>query len=401
MGTPRPSRRETLFSFRRGAERSAPSATDPRRKRPPRVFAVHSVRFASRAGAMSAAPLLARGLVCVASAEIGSQGARKPRRSATSSRPATVPDCGPPTVAEVNALAEFIARADRLLVITGAGVSTESNVPDYRSPNGAYSTGFKPMTHQEFMRSEKNQSRYWARSFAGWEEFAERTVPNAAHYALADAQKRGQVWRLITQNVDRLHHAAGSEDALELHGTTHEVICVACGDARRRRRFQLELRDANPTLVPEATNADDKHGKQTTNETERPEIFRRRPDGDVELDRDRGVGDFVVPRCRACGGGPLKPRVVFFGDAVEPETHRAATAASDGADAVLVVGSSVSTFSAFRLVRDAARRDVPVAILTKGETRADALAALKVERLAGQTLPLVLERARVFETYGY
>ena len=266
---------------------------------------------------MSAAPLLARGLVCVASAEIGGQGARKPRRSATSSRLATVPDCGPPTVAEVNALAEFIARADRLLVITGAGVSTESNVPDYRSPNGAYSTGFKPMTHQEFMRSEKNQSRYWARSFAGWEEFAERTVPNAAHYALADAQKRGQVWRLITQNVDRLHHAAGSEDALELHGTTHEVICVACGDARRRRRFQLELRDANPTFA-EATNASisrDSDGKQTTNEGGRP---RRRPDGDVELDRDRGVGDFVVPRCRACGGGPLKPRVVFFGDAVEP-----------------------------------------------------------------------------------
>ena len=334
---------------------------------------------------MSAAPLLARGLVCVASAEIGSQGARKPRRSATSSRPATVPDCGPPTVAEVNALAEFIARADRLLVITGAGVSTESNVPDYRSPNGAYSTGFKPMTHQEFMRSEKNQSRYWARSFAGWEEFAERTVPNAAHYALADAQKRGQVWRLITQNVDRLHHAAGSEDALELHGTTHEVICVACGETRRRRRFQLELRDANPKFIASpATNAEN-----------------RRPDGDVELDRDQSVGDFVVPRCRACGGGPLKPRVVFFGDAVEPETHRAATDMSDGADAVLVVGSSVSTFSAFRLVRDAARRDVPVAILTKGETRADALAALKVERLAGQTLPLVLERARVFETYGY
>ena len=347
---------------------------------------------------MSAAPLLARGLV-VASAKIG-PGSQK-RTSRPSASFPTVPECGPPTVTEVNALAEFVARAERLLVITGAGVSTESNVPDYRSPNGAYSTGFKPMTHQEFMRSEKNQSRYWARSFAGWEEFAERTVPNAAHYALADAQKRGQVWRLITQNVDRLHHAAGSEDALELHGTTHEVICVACGDARRRRRFQLELRDANPTLVPEATNADDKHGKQTTNETERPEIFRRRPDGDVELDRDRGVGDFVVPRCRACGGGPLKPRVVFFGDAVEPETHRAATAASDGADAVLVVGSSVSTFSAFRLVRDAARRDVPVAILTKGETRADALAALKVERLAGQTLPLVLERASVFETYGY
>ena len=110
---------------------------------------------------------------------------------------------------------------------------------------------------------------------------------------------------------------------------------------------------------------------------------------------------FVVPDCRACGAGPLKPRVVFFGDSVEPATHRAAKAASDGADAVLVVGSSVSTFSAFRLVRDAARRNVPVAILTKGETRADALASVKVERLAGQTLPLVMERALEMEKYGY
>ena len=338
---------------------------------------------------MSAAPLLARGLVCVASAEIGGQGARKPRRSATSSRPATVPDCGPPTVAEVNALAEFIARADRLLVITGAGVSTESNVPDYRSPNGAYSTGFKPMTHQEFLKGARQQARYWARAFVGWRRFAECTVPNAAHYALADAQRRGQVWRLITQNVDRLHHAAGSEDALELHGTTHEVVCVACGDVRHRRRFQLELRDANPAFAVSAAVSETSFSENKT-----------RPDGDVEL-AAAAYETFVVPDCRACGAGPLKPRVVFFGDSVEPATHRAAKAASDGADAVLVVGSSVSTFSAFRLVRDAARRNVPVAILTKGETRADALASVKVERLAGQTLPLVMERALEMEKYGY
>ena len=335
---------------------------------------------------MSAAPLLARGLV-VASAKIG-PGSQK-RTSRPSASFPTVPECGPPTVTEVNALAEFVARAERLLVITGAGVSTESNVPDYRSPNGAYSTGFKPMTHQEFLKGARQQARYWARAFVGWRRFAECTVPNAAHYALADAQRRGQVWRLITQNVDRLHHAAGSEDALELHGTTHEVVCVACGNTRHRRRFQLELRDANPAFAVSETVAGRLSSEKKT-----------RPDGDVELAAD-AYETFVVPDCRACGAGPLKPRVVFFGDAVEPETHRAATAASDGADAVLVVGSSVSTFSAFRLVRDAARRNVPVAILTKGDTRADALAALKVERLAGQTLPLVMERARQLEIYGY
>ena len=127
---------------------------------------------------MSAAPLFARGLVVAsASVEIGPVS-KKPRPATSPRRLPTVPDCGPPTAAEVDALAEFVARADRLLVITGAGASTESNVPDYRSPNGAYSTGFKPMTHQEFMRSEQNQKRYWARSFAGWRAFAERTVPN-------------------------------------------------------------------------------------------------------------------------------------------------------------------------------------------------------------------------------
>lgn len=347
---------------------------------------------------MSAAPLFARGLVVAsASVEIGPVS-KKPRPATSPRRLPTVPDCGPPTAAEVDALAEFVARADRLLVITGAGASTESNVPDYRSPNGAYSTGFKPMTHQEFMRSEQNQKRYWARSFAGWRAFAERTVPNAAHHALADAQRHGQVWRLITQNVDRLHHAAGSEDALELHGTTHETVCVACGDVRDRRRFQQELRTLNPRFT-EAVDASERnaHGK------EKSFMTKTRPDGDVELANASAaiVNDFVVPRCARCGGGPVKPRVVFFGDAVEPATHHAATSMSDGADAVLVVGSSVSTFSAFRLVRDAARRNVPIAILTKGETRADALAEIKVERLAGQTLPLVVERARALEMYGY
>ena len=230
---------------------------------------------------------------------------------------------------------------------------------------------------------------------------AERTVPNAAHYALADAQKRGQVWRLITQNVDRLHHAAGSEDALELHGTTHAGRRRR-GDARRRRRFQL---------ASYATRSDIQRRRRTRVSREtRTENKRRTKAVDRGADRTAtsssiAIAASVISSCRAARVRRRAAQAarVFFGDAPSRRRDRAATAASDGADAVLVVGSSVSTFSAFRLVRDAARRDVPVAILTKGETRADALAALKVERLAGQTLPLVLgaPTSSVFETYGY
>ena len=302
------------------------------------------------------------------------------RESAVPSRrrPLTAPDCDDATAEEVRALADFISRSERLLVITGAGVSTESSVPDYRSPRGSYSVGFKPMTHQDFLRADENRRRYWARSFVGWKRFAERTRPNPAHDALAALQREGHVWRLITQNVDRLHHAAGSEDVLELHGTTHEVICLACGVVSPRRRMQKILERLNPDLIdaaealagaPIRVPADESDEADGSDDSVR---FRaaQRPDGDAEIDARRAA-TFEVPPCASCGGGPLKPRVVFFGDGVPAPVVAEATAASEGADAVLVVGSSVSTFSAFRLVRDAAARGAPVAVLTAGETRVD------------------------------
>ena len=184
---------------------------------------------ASAAGGAGGAegPLLSK---AIASATSGGWGKR---------RPSTAPqDCPQATPTELRALADFISSSSRLLVITGAGVSTESSIPDYRSKNGAYSTGFKPMTHQDFMRNDANRRRYWARSFVGWKRFAEQTSPNPAHVALSELQREGYVMTLITQNVDRLHHAAGSTDALELHGTTHEVVCMACGDVTPRRALQ-------------------------------------------------------------------------------------------------------------------------------------------------------------------
>ena len=333
------------------------------------------------------------------------------RESAVPSRrrPLTAPDCDDATAEEVRALADFISRSERLLVITGAGVSTESSVPDYRSPRGSYSVGFKPMTHQDFLRADENRRRYWARSFVGWKRFAERTRPNPAHDALAALQREGHVWRLITQNVDRLHHAAGSEDVLELHGTTHEVICLACGVVSPRRRMQKILERLNPDLIdaaealagaPIRVAADEADEADDSDDSFR---FRaaQRPDGDAEIDARRAA-TFEVPPCASCGGGPLKPRVVFFGDGVPAPVVAEATAASEGADAVLVVGSSVSTFSAFRLVRDArGEGGAPVAVLTAGETRVDPLATLKVERLAGETLPRVLEAVRREQMWGY
>ena len=325
-------------------------------------------------------------------------------------RPSTVPDCEPATAEEIASLASFIGSKERLLVITGAGCSTESNIPDYRSPTGAYSSGFRPMTHQDFLKTEANQRRYWARSFVGWRRFAEQTAPNDAHRAIAELQRESNVWRLITQNVDRLHQVAGAEDVLELHGSTHDVQCLACGAVSCRRRLQRRLADLNPRLAAAADAAiDPRSGEAPYDDgatppsgglaSETPNL-RTRPDGDVELD-GKLVVDFVVPPCEKCKHGPLKPAVVFFGDGVPLATAEEARRASDGCDGVLIVGSSVSTFSAFRLVRDAHMRGVPVAVLTCGWTRVDEMASVKVEKLAGEVLPRVVERLRREELWGF
>ena len=324
-------------------------------------------------------------------------------------RPSTVSDCEPATAEEIASLASFIGSKERLLVITGAGCSTESNIPDYRSPTGAYSSGFKPMTHQDFLKTEANQRRYWARSFVGWRRFAEQTAPNDAHRAIAELQRESNVWRLITQNVDRLHQVAGAADVLELHGSTHDVQCLACGAVSCRRRLQRRLADLNPRLAAAADAAiDPRSGEAPYDDGATPSggldsgtpNLRTRPDGDVELDGELVV-DFVVPPCETCNRGPLKPAVVFFGDGVPAATAEEARAMSDGCDGVLIVGSSVSTFSAFRLVRDAHMRGVPVAVLTCGWTRVDEMASVKVEKLAGEVLPRVVERLRREELWGF
>ncbi len=249
-----------------------------------------------------------------------------------------------------------------VLVLSGAGLSTESGIPDYRSPE-ALSRARRPILGPEFVRSEETRKRYWARSALGWERMR-LARPNAGHRALAALEGIGVVAGVVTQNVDRLHHKAGGRTIIELHGALAEVKCLACGAIEERDALQSRILEHNPGwTVQAATTA---------------------PDGDAEVGIDR-VRRFVVPACTRCGG-VLKPRVVFFGDNVPRATVDEAFAAIDAARLLLVVGSSLAVHSGYRLLRRAVNRGTPVAIINRGPVRGEEHAVLKVEASTGATL---------------
>jgi NAD+-dependent protein deacetylase sirtuin 4 len=251
----------------------------------------------------------------------------------------------------------------RVLVLTGAGVSTDSGIPDYRGRT-APTRKRPPLQHQDFLRSAEVRARYWARSALGWPRFRD-VAPNVTHRALADWQRSGQVAGLITQNVDQLHQKAGSVDVLELHGALATVRCLGCGAAEPRDSLQQRLLAANPEVT-----------------RWRFEVLQ---DGDVELP-DELVGRFVVPPCTECGG-VLKPDVVFFGDSVPAPRVEAAFARLFRAEALLVLGSSLTVFSGFRFALKAKERGVPVVVVNEGPTRADDFAAVKLEAGVGDVVP--------------
>ena len=240
-------------------------------------------------------------------------------------------------------------------MLCGAGVSTASGIPDYRDRNGEKKHA-EPIQYQDFVSNKTSRQRYWARSFVGWQRFS-KAKPNAAHYALAELEEAGKVDALITQNVDRLHHEAGSRNVIELHGDLSKVRCVSCGSARSRSEFQHTLKEVNVGW--------------------HAEVFRYKPDGDAEL-AEQSYRDFRVPACTDCDG-TLKPDVVMFGEAVPKDRVGDATAAVERADALLVVGSSLMVFSGYRFARQAAALDKPIVIVNQGVTRADDIAALKVD----------------------
>jgi NAD-dependent SIR2 family protein deacetylase len=254
-----------------------------------------------------------------------------------------------------SALRDFVLGHEKLFVLTGAGCSTGSGIPDYRDGFGAWKRN-PPMNFATFMGSEAARQRYFARSLVGWKTLRV-AAPNDAHRALAALEVLGRVSLLVTQNVDGLHQAAGSTRVVDLHGRLDALRCMGCGATADRETFQSELGRLNPDFW--ALEAEDA------------------PDGDADLD---GVdfSRFAVPPCPACGG-VLKPDVVFYGESVPRDRVAAAYEAVRGADAVLVVGSSLMVYSGFRFVEEAARLSKPCAAVNLGVTRADALLSLKVE----------------------
>jgi NAD-dependent SIR2 family protein deacetylase len=272
-------------------------------------------------------------------------------------------------------LAGMIDAARRLVVLTGAGCSTESGIPDYRSPGGAW-TRHKPIYYSAFVRSEEVRRFYWARSFRGWTRFS-AARPNAAHFALAELESRGTVRQLITQNVDDLHQEAGSCAVIQLHGRNRLVVCLDCRNESPREEMQSRLAELNAEWIAR-TEWDGLHADEAD--------FA--PDGDAELARDRVAG-FEVPACERCGG-VLKPAVVFFGETVPPQKVVDAMSSVDDADALLVAGSSLTVWSGFRFVKRAADLGLPIAIVNIGPTRGDELASVRVEEKVGIALPRVI-----------
>ncbi len=265
-------------------------------------------------------------------------------------------------------LEDFIDRHQRIAILTGAGCSTDSGIPDYRDLEGQWKRS-PPMTYQVFTGSDLARRRYWARSMLGWPLVA-AARPNQAHFALAELERRLKTTVLITQNVDGLHQRAGSRNVIDLHGRLDRVVCLNCASASSRADLQHRMIASNPDwLVHAAAIA---------------------PDGDAELESLDFAG-FRVPPCEVCGG-ILKPDVVSFGESVPADRPGAAMAALAQSDALLVVGSSLMVFSGFRFARKAGELGLPIASVNLGRSRADDFVTLRVQQPAAQALAFLLDR---------
>ncbi|MDO5618273.1 Sir2 family NAD-dependent protein deacetylase [Kocuria sp.] len=256
-----------------------------------------------------------------------------------------------------------ILAAGPVAVLTGAGISTDSGIPDYRGPDSAPR---QPMTYQEFMATTANRSRYWARNQVGWHHLAEAS-PNVSHQVLARLGAAGAVSGIITQNIDRLHQRAGSFGVVDLHGRYDQVLCMTCQSLIPRAVWGRMLDEANPEFARASLD---------------PREIEFAPDADAEIDYQ---GTYVVPDCPVCGG-VMKPHVVFFGESAAPDRVAHAAAVVDAAQSILVLGSSLTVHSGRRFVRRAVRDGKPVVIVNHGRTRSDQDAAVKIDAQVAQFL---------------
>src|SRR5690606_7674473 len=271
-----------------------------------------------------------------------------------------------PRLDQTDELADLLAGGG-VVVLTGAGMSTDSGIPDYRGDGRRLRR--TPITYREFVGTAAARRRYWARSHVGWRRMTSAS-PNACHYAVARLEADGLVTGVITQNVDGLHTAAGSEEVIELHGSLAQTVCLGCGDNRSRLELHHRLEAANPHF-----------GRATATLA---------PDGDADLPETL-VDGFSVVDCLACGG-VLKPDVVFFGENVPPGRVEMAYRWVDRATALLVLGSSLTVMSGYRFVLAARRAGKPVAIVNRGPTRGDGDAAVRVE---GDLAPVLSRVAQI------
>ena len=253
----------------------------------------------------------------------------------------------------------------RITVLTGAGLSTDSGIPDYRGHGAPRRT---PMTFSQFLSDDLQHKRYWAGSHLGWERFATAS-PNDGHRALARLEASGVVNGIMTQNVDGLHTRAGSQHVVDLHGTMHRVVCLSCGQTFARSAIAERMTIANPELAEAGA-------------------LRLGPDGDVDVSR---FDQIEVPSCTVCGG-MLKPDIVFFGEFIPPQKFAQASALVRSAEALVIAGSSLVVNSGIRLLDQATRRRIPVVIVNRGETRGDARATIKIDAGTSQTLSALADR---------
>ncbi|MDY7084716.1 MAG: NAD-dependent protein deacetylase [Actinomycetota bacterium] len=269
-------------------------------------------------------------------------------------------------VEQVAQLTEWVGEGG-VVVLSGAGLSTDSGIPDYRGPSGSARRS-TPMTFQAFTRDPVARRRYWARSHLGWRTIGEAR-PNDGHRAVAELQRRGVIGGIVTQNVDGLHQAAGAADVVELHGNLARITCLDCGDLTPREQLAARLDAANPrfTAAAVAINAD----------------------GDAELD-DADLDGFTVVDCGGCGG-MLKPDVVYFGETVPPARVARSFELVCGARTLLVLGSSLTVMSGRRFVLRAVKEGIRVAIVNRGVTRGEPYAGLTVDAPLGIVLPNVVD----------